>query len=70
MMISLTQLQSDGMLGMKLMVKLYTSKEWLRRKYVKEGLTIDQIAALCGVGKSTIDNYVKKFGLQFKRRRL
>lgn len=51
-------------------LKLYTSKTWLERKYIKEGLNVDEIAKICGCSKSTIDNYLVKFGLQRKRRKL
>lgn len=34
--------------------KLYTSEAWLKSKYLKEGKSIDDIAAICGVSHNTI----------------
>lgn len=51
-------------------LKMYTNEVWLRRQYVTLGKSVDDIAKEQGVGKSTIDRYVAKFGLQFKRRTL
>lgn len=44
--------------------KLYQSKNWLTRKYVTEGLTETEIAALCGATQVTINRYLRKFGLR------
>lgn len=49
-------------------VKLYTSRTWLWRQYVEKGLSAPEIAKLCGVTTTTIDRYIKKFGLQRSRR--
>lgn len=47
-----------------LMVKLYQSEKWLRRKYITERLTETEIAELCGATQVTINRYLKKFGLR------
>lgn len=48
-------------------VKLYQSKNWLRRKYLVEKLTEQEIADLAGTSQVTINTYLKKFGLKVKR---
>lgn len=44
-------------------VKLYKSRVWLTRKYVKERKGVDEIAAMSGASKRTIYNQLKEFGL-------
>ena len=41
----------------------FLDKEWLRQKYVVEGLTQEQIGELCNTPKRTIRAYIKRFGL-------
>ena len=45
-------------------VRLYQSKEWLRRKFLTEGLTESEIAKLAGTTQVTINTWLKKFGLR------
>jgi transposase len=44
-------------------MKLYQSEIWLRRKYVKEGLSAKEISEMCGVTEMTITRYLTSFGL-------
>lgn len=44
--------------------KLYTSEAWLRRKYLHERLTEQEIAKLAGTTQVTINTWLKKFGLR------
>lgn len=44
-------------------MKLYTSKQWLWARYVRDGLTVSEIAKQCGVSYQTIQNYLEKFDL-------
>jgi len=41
----------------------YKNKNWLYQKYVLEGLGSNSIARLCGMGPTTIWNWLIKFGL-------
>lgn len=41
------------------MIKLYQNKDWLNKKYNEETLTCKEIAKICKVSQSTIQNYVK-----------
>jgi transposase len=45
------------------LLKLYQSEVFLRRRYVKEGKTVTQIADELGVSAQTIYRYLVKFGL-------
>jgi predicted transcriptional regulator len=45
-------------------VRLHQSKAWLRRKYIVECLTEDEIAELAGVDRSTINRALRKFNLK------
>lgn len=44
--------------------KLYTSKEWLRKRYIMDKKTPAQIAKECGATERTIYSYLNKFGLR------
>lgn len=44
-------------------MKLYQSKDWLRRRYVLQRKTVTEIAAECQVSAMTIQRYLEKFGL-------
>ena len=44
--------------------KLYESEKWMRRKYLRERLTPEQIATICGVTPMTIYRAIKKFNLK------
>lgn len=51
----------------KLRIKLYQSEKWLRRKYLVEKLSEQEIADLANTSQVTINTYLKKFGLKAKR---
>jgi thymidylate synthase ThyX/5-methylcytosine-specific restriction endonuclease McrA len=44
--------------------KLYADREWLKERYVLEGMDQESIARLVGVSKHTIRSWVRKHGLQ------
>ena len=44
--------------------KLYTSYEWMRRKYFIEKLNETEIAELAGTTQVTINAWLKKHGLR------
>lgn len=44
-------------------MKLYASKAWLKKKYVSDKMSPEDIAVLCGVSRSTIYAKLKEFGL-------
>lgn len=48
-------------------VKLYTSYAWMRKKYVVERLTEQEIANLAGTTQVTINRWLEKHGLKKKR---
>lgn len=48
-------------------IKLYTSYAWLRRKWLVEKLTEQEIADLAGTTQVTINRYLKQFGLRKER---
>jgi len=48
------------------MIKSYKNKEWLKNKYLKEGLSSVQIANDCGVHFSTIARKLKKFNIPIR----
>lgn len=45
-------------------MKLYQSKKWLTKKFWHERLTEQEIAELCGVNQTTINTWLRKFGLR------
>ena len=45
-------------------LKLYKNEDWLREKYLGEGLSTYQIAEICNVHRVTIKNYIDKFGIK------
>ena len=47
--------------------KLYTSYQWMRKKYYEERLTEQEIADLAGTTQATINNWLNKHGLKKKR---
>lgn len=49
-------------------LKLYQSYAWLKRKYVTERLTEEEIAKLAGTTQVTINRYLHQFELKKKRR--
>jgi hypothetical protein len=48
--------------------KLYTSEVWLRKRYVLDKKTPEQIAKECGASVETIYVYLAKFGLRKSKR--
>lgn len=48
--------------------KLYTSDLWLRKRYLIDKKTPEQIAKECGTSVETIYVYLAKFGLRKSRR--
>lgn len=48
-------------------VKLYESFNWMRRKYVVERKTEQEIAAEAGTTQATINRWLTKHGLKKKR---
>lgn len=48
--------------------KLYTSDVWLRKRYVIDKKTPEQIAKECGASVETIYVYLAKFGLRKSKR--
>ena len=45
-------------------LKLYKNEDWLRGKYLGEGLSTCEIAEICNVHRATIKNYIDKFGIK------
>lgn len=43
--------------------KLYASERWLKRRYLIDRKTPEQIAEECGVSHMTVYRYLRKFGL-------
>jgi hypothetical protein len=50
------------------MAKLYTSNIWLRKRYVIDKKTPEEIAKECGTSAETIYVYLAKFGLRKSKR--
>ena len=48
--------------------KLYTSDVWLRKRYIVDKKTPEQIAKECGASVETIYVYLAKFGLRKSKR--
>lgn len=48
--------------------KLYTNETWLRKRYVLDKKTPEDIARECGCSVETIYVYLAKFGLRKSRR--
>ena len=48
--------------------KLYASDVWLRKRYVVDRKTPEQIAKECGASVETIYVYLAKFGLRKSKR--
>jgi hypothetical protein len=49
-------------------VKLYTSQEWLRKRYIVDKKTPQEIAKECGTSAETIYAYLAKFKLRKSKR--
>lgn len=48
--------------------KLYTNQDWLRKRYVLDKKTPEDIARECGCSVETIYVYLAKFGLRKSKR--
>jgi hypothetical protein len=48
--------------------KLYTNDNWLRKRYVMDKKTPEDIAKECGCSVETIYVYLAKFGLRKSKR--
>lgn len=48
--------------------KLYTNESWLRKRYVMDKKTPQEIAKECNVSMETIYVYLAKFGLRGSKR--
>lgn len=48
--------------------KLYTSEAWLRKRYLMDRKSPDEIAKECGASIETIYVYLAKFGLRKSKR--
>jgi len=48
--------------------KLYTSETWLRKRYVMDKKSPQEIAKECGASVETICVYLAKFGLRRSKR--
>ena len=49
-------------------MKLYTSEAWLRKRYLVDKKSPEQIAKECGASIETIYVYLAKFGLRKSKR--
>ena len=49
------------------MAKLYTSRAWLRKRFLVDKKTPEEIAKECEVSHMTIYRYLERFGLIKKR---
>lgn len=49
------------------MADLYKSEAWLRRKFLVEKKTPEEIAKICDTSHMTIYRYLDKFGLKKRR---
>ncbi len=48
--------------------KLYTNEAWLRKRFLMDKKTPQEIATECGTSMETIYVYLAKFGLRKSRR--
>jgi len=49
-------------------MKLYTNEAWLRKRYVIDKKSPEQIAKECGASVETINVYLAKYGLRKSKR--
>ena len=50
-------------------MKMYTNENWLRKRFLMDKKTPEEIAKECGVSLETIYVYLGKFGLRKSRRK-
>ena len=43
--------------------KLYQCKQWLMKAYIDDDMTLDEIADICQVDRTTIHYFLKEFGI-------
>lgn len=49
---------------------MYRNKEWLKKKYIDEGLSTGKIGKLCGVDAKTIWSWMKKYNIPCRERHI
>jgi transcriptional regulator of acetoin/glycerol metabolism len=49
-------------------VKIYQNEAWLRKKYLRDKLTLEQIAEEAGVSRVTIWRQLNKYGMVRERK--
>ena len=59
---------NQGLTNNIMPAKLYKSESWLRKRYVIDKKTPEEIAKECGCTVETIYVYLAKFGLRKSRR--
>ena len=57
-----------GLTNNLMTAKLYTSETWLRKQYVMDKKSPQEIAKECGASVETIYVYLAKFGLRRSKR--
>lgn len=57
-----------GLTNNLMTAKLYTSETWLRKRYVMDKKSPQEIAKECGASVETIYVYLAKFGLRRSKR--
>lgn len=57
-----------GLTNNLMAAKLYTSETWLRKRYVMDKKSPQEIAKECGASVETIYVYLAKFGLRRSKR--
>ena len=57
-----------GLTNNNMPAKLYTSESWLRKRYVMDKKTPQEMAKECGTSVETIYVYLAKFGLRKSKR--
>ena len=45
----------------------YKNRYWLKKKYLIDGFSSDEIGDMCGVNGRTIRYYLKRFGVKLER---
>jgi len=48
-------------------MKLYKNKHWLKKKYLVDDFSSDEIGKFCGVNGRTIRYYLKKFKIKLEK---
>ena len=66
--LSTTGIRLWGLTNSTMAGKLYTSEVWLRKRYLMDKKSPEEIAKECGASIETIYVYLAKFGLRKSRR--